>query len=70
MAKRVHRFEILAPVSGSFTGRAGRIRYSLEPGVVREPDIDPDVLAVLLATGTAVQVSTRAAKSAGNKESR
>lgn len=70
MAKRVRKYEILAPVSGSFTGRSGRVRYRFEPGVVRESDVDPDVLSALIATGKAVPVSTRAAKAAGSEESR
>lgn len=69
MAKRVCKIKIVAHVSGSFTGQSGRIRYNIKPGVVRESDVDPEVLAVLIATGAAVRVrsSTRAAGSAGSE---
>jgi len=65
MAKRKQHYEILEHVSGSFIGTTGRVRYEAEAGVIAEGEIDPEVLDVLLATGTAV----KAAKSAESEES-
>jgi hypothetical protein len=65
MAKRKQHYEIREHVSGSFIGATGRVRYEVEAGVVTEGEIDPEVLDVLLATGTAV----KAAKPAESEES-
>jgi hypothetical protein len=65
MARRKQHYEIREPVSGSFIGALGRVRYEVEAGVVAEGDIDPEVLDVLLASGTAV----KAAKPAESEES-
>ena len=65
MAKRRQQFKIREPVSGSFIGATGRVRYEVEAGVVAEGEIDPEVLGVLLATGAAV----KAAKPAESEES-
>jgi hypothetical protein len=62
MAKRTKQFEIREAVRGSFVGARGRVRYDLEAGTVSEQDVDPEVLARLMATGAAgpAKVSTPA----------
>jgi hypothetical protein len=59
------RFEIREHVSGSFIGASGRVRYEVDAGVISRDDIDPEVLAVLLASGLAV----KAAKAAESEDS-
>lgn len=49
MAKRTKQYEIREAVRGSFVGARGRIRYDLEAGTVSEKDVDPQVLARLVA---------------------
>jgi hypothetical protein len=58
MAKRNNtRYRIKEWVSGSFVGAHGRVRYELEAGIVSEKDVDPEVLARLIAAGKAVKAS-------------
>jgi hypothetical protein len=64
MAKRRQQYEVREPVSGSFIGAAGRVRYQVEAGIVDAGEIDPEVLGVLLASGAAV----KAAKPAESEE--
>ncbi len=63
MSKRNRQYEVAEAVRGSFGGAHGRVRYEIEAGVVSETDIDPEVLAVLLATGKAVAKAGRPAVS-------
>jgi hypothetical protein len=57
MTKRITKYRIKEWVSGSFVGARGRVRYELEPGIVSEKDVDPEVLARLIAAGKAVKAS-------------
>ena len=66
MAKRVHKYEVAEAVRGSFIGQLGRVRYDVEPGVVSEADVDPEVLEVLIASGAAARV--KAEKPAESEE--
>jgi hypothetical protein len=65
MSKSLAKYEIKEWVSGSFVGASGRLRYELEAGIVSEKDLDPEVLARLIAAGKAV----RASKPTASKES-
>lgn len=60
MSKRAAQYRIRSYVSGSFVGLLGRIAYELEPGTVSEKDVDPEVLARLIAAGRAVKASKTA----------
>jgi len=57
MGKRATKYRITERVSGSFVGAHGRVRYALEPGTVTDQDVDPEVLARLIAAGKAVKAS-------------
>ena len=57
MSKRIKKFEIKEAVRGSFVGAQGRVDYDLEAGTVSENDVDPEVLARLLAAGSAFDPS-------------
>jgi len=57
MTKRIEKYEIKEAVRGSFVGSRGRVDYDFEAGTVSEKDVDPEVLAVLLAAGSAVDTS-------------
>lgn len=57
MAKRRQQYEIREHVGGSFIGATGRVRYEVEAGPVREGEIDPEVLSVLLSSGLAVKAA-------------
>lgn len=57
MSKRNKKFEIREAVRGSFVGAQGRVDYDLEAGTVSEKDVDPEVLALLLAAGSAFDPS-------------
>jgi hypothetical protein len=59
------KYQIKEWVSGSFVGASGRVRYELEAGIVSAKDVDPEVLARLIAAGKAVKAS----KPAKRKES-
>lgn len=52
MTKRQQKYEIREAVRGSFVGAHGRIDYDLEAGTVSEKDVDPEVLARLIAAGS------------------
>lgn len=57
MTKRQQKYEIREAVRGSFAGAQGRVSYDLEAGSVSEKDVDPEVLALLVAGGHAVDPS-------------
>lgn len=59
MSKRQRHayYRITAPASGSFVGSAGRVTYAVEPGVVRDDALDPQVLRVLIGSGVAVKAT-------------
>lgn len=59
MSKRQRHvnYRITRPASGSFVGSAGRVTYAVEPGVVRDDALDPQVLRILLASGVAVKAT-------------
>jgi hypothetical protein len=54
MTKPAKKYRITEAVRGSFVGAGGRVRYDVEPGLASEKDLDPEVLATLLAAGYAV----------------
>ena len=60
MTKRQQKYEIKEAVRGSFVGAQGRVDYDLEAGTVSEKDVDPEVLALLLAAGSAFDPSASA----------
>lgn len=54
--------------SGAFTGKSGqRLSYRFAAGTVTDAEIDPEVLARLLANGTAKK-KTQAPKSEGDEK--
>lgn len=55
MSKQAQKYEIREAVRGSFVGAQGRIDYDLEAGTVSEKNVDPEVLARLIAAGVAFE---------------